>query len=102
MEDISLPYRSNVDRAMFKEDKPSTRDEGDFSTLKLVRDQIESYLYDLKHDFMVLDVGAQDPDVVDRSLQVQIKARQEIVTLLSPLVQALNSSIANVGLINID
>lgn len=100
IESDDLPYRSGfgvIPKEFIEPDKPSFRDQSDFSTLIAVRDILEKALADLRNDFDAFSVfGSEDPDVEVRKLYLQIQAKREAYRIIFPLFEMVQGTVGKV------
>lgn len=87
-----LPYRSPV--TVTAPPQQVTSDEQDYSTLRLVREEIANCLEGLYKDFNAFDVLKKQP-VADAAVDLvrQVEVNQAVYGVLSPLLQAIDSKL---------
>lgn len=94
-EQDDLPYRSPVTARQVP--TPTSVDEQDFSTLKIVRGILSEAVNGLYKDFNAFDIlKDQTPETAARNLLRQVEAKQIAYDTLSPLLDAVDTAMKNV------
>lgn len=83
MDDVA--YRGGV-RVALGTEKPQTSDERDLPTLVQVRDILEAYVKELPKNF-----HAFDPNKTTEQLHIDIKALQQVHSMIEPLYDAVKT-----------
>lgn len=94
-----LPYRNSAPAHVLPTmQKPSSVDEGEFSTLLSVRNQLAEGVEGLYKDFNAFDLlKADSKQKAAYDLIVQIEAKKAAYDILAPLLESVTSSIESIN-----
>lgn len=90
-----LGYRRPQVPELYSNEKPSSEDAANYSTLKEVQAIIDKNLFDLEKNFNSFNVLNQpDPDVTVRKLLIDIESRQLAYLIIANLKATVDAAIS--------
>lgn len=96
MPDNDIQYRGTgfVPKFAMEVDRPSSKDEADYSTLSALKMELESYMIDLRSDFNAFDIlTCPSPEDQAQQLLLEVRVNQEVYSVLSNLLAKANAAI---------
>ena len=93
-EDPSYLTDGFVPKFAMEVEKPSSKDELDYSTLFSIRDEVAQYMADLRSDFNAFELDdMRDPDLSAKKFLIDVRVNKEVYRVLSTLILKINSAV---------